>query len=145
MAPPPHSVFDHNTGLYVLPPNYGTVDESGNYKAPAGTVLTPEGEFVVQPTAPVAVNHIPVLIPPKMMMPEAPSLVDPSKASVASRDLASEVAPKATAASNDVLGNGFFIPGTYFIDNKPVSNNSTDNNVTPVDPTAPVHIIITPP
>jgi hypothetical protein len=143
VAPPPNSLFDPNTGLYVLPPSFGTVDESGNYKAPKGVELTPSGEFIVAPNAPTANIVTPVLTPPKMTMPEEPTLVDSSK-NQATREIASETT-KTTTATNDVLGNGFFIPGTYFIDNKPINNNGTENNITPVNPSAPVHIIITPP
>jgi hypothetical protein len=144
VAPPPNALFDHNTGLYVLPPNMGTVDETGNYKAPAGVELTPAGEFILIPNAPVTNHVVPVLVSPKMIMPEEPTLVDTSK-NQASRSIASESENKTSSASNDVLGNGFFIPGTYFIDNKPINNNGADNNITPVNPSAPVHIIITPP
>lgn len=46
IAPPPNSVFDKNTGVYVAPASYGTVDASGNYKAPEGLKLTADGQFV---------------------------------------------------------------------------------------------------
>ncbi len=50
IPPPSNAVFDPNTKTFVVPETFGKIDAvTGEYKAPEGMKLTPEGKFIENP------------------------------------------------------------------------------------------------
>lgn len=48
IPPPNNSIFDKNSGTYIVPESLGKIDKAtGEYRAPTGLQLSPSGQFVV--------------------------------------------------------------------------------------------------
>ncbi len=77
IPPPEDSMFDSNTGVFVPPPTIGTMDPiTGGYEAPAGWILAPTGEFVVDPAI-VVIDRAPASLPDGTLPPPTTTLLPP--------------------------------------------------------------------